>query len=222
MTKARQIYVVGGHRTYSSWMEGTCTNDMKFADLVCFTGGEDIGPSLYGHDPHPRTSFNPARDTEELAEFRKAMDLKKPLIGICRGAQFLCAMAGGKLVQHQPNPSFIHRMNTFNEKSIHVSSAHHQAQFPWDLAEDDYRILGWTVNMLGFHEGEGQKEMVIGRVPNNIEVEDCHYPHIRALCIQSHPEILYNRPSMDDLAFETIEYYRGLLDLHLTAFPNAK
>ncbi len=74
--------------------------------------------------------------------------------------------------------------------------------------------------MHSHHEGEKMEEMVIGKVPNNIEVEDCHYPHISALCIQSHPEMLYNRPSMDALAYNTIEYYRNLLDLHLTEFPN--
>ncbi len=222
MNKDRKIHVVGGAKSYACWMEGTTVNDMKDADLVVFSGGEDVTPELYAHEKHPATQCNPVRDADEVIAWRKAMDMKKPMVGICRGAQFLCVMAGGKLIQHQTNEQFMHRVNTFNEKSIQVTSCHHQAQYPWDLAEDDYRILGWTVGMHPYHEGENRKEMVIGKVPNSIEVEDCHYPHIRALCIQSHPEMMYARPSLDALAYNSIQHYRELLTLHLTEFPNAK
>lgn len=218
----RKIYVVGGQKNYACWMEGNVVDKMEDANLVVFTGGEDVSPELYAHDPHPTTHCNPARDAFEVGEWRKAMDLKKPMVGICRGAQFLCVMAGGKLIQHQPSDQFLHRINTFDERSIQVTSCHHQAQFPWDLADDDYRVLGWTVGMHPFHEGEQRKEMVIGRVPNNIEVEDCHYPHIRALCIQSHPEMHYLRPNWDNHVFQSITHYRELLTTFIEDFPNSK
>lgn len=214
--------MVGGQKSYACWMEGNVVDKMKDADFVVFTGGEDVSPSLYSHDPHPATNTNPERDLYEEKQFQKALELKKPMVGICRGAQFLCVMAGGKLVQHQPSDQFLHRINTFDEKSIQVTSCHHQAQFPWDLADDDYRILGWTVGMLPYHEGEKRKEMVIGRVPNNIEVEDCHYPHIRGLCIQSHPEMHYMRPNWDAHVFQSITHYRELLTTFLEDFPNSK
>lgn len=222
MNKLRQIFVVGHQKDYANWMVGALTDDMHNADLVVFTGGEDVSPDLYSMGQHPTTQSNPERDAREVKAFNKAFQMGKPCVGICRGAQFLCVMAGGQLVQHQDGTGFLHRMNTFNERSIWVSSCHHQAQYPWMLADDDFRVLGWTVDQSKYHEGENKEEMVNGIIPGNIEVEDCHYPHIRALAIQSHPEMLYDRTNWDQDTKKTIQHYRGLLNAFLTDFPNAK
>lgn len=203
-------------------MGGAICEKMADADLVVFTGGEDVSPELYSAEQHPRTSCNPSRDKKEVDEFNKAFALRKPLVGICRGAQFLCVMAGGKLVQHQDCPKFLHRLNTFDERSILVTSCHHQAQHPWNLAEDDFRVLGWTFGQSPYHEGENKEEMVMGSSPDNMEVEDCHYPHIRALCIQSHPEMMYLRPGWDKDVAQSMGYYQELLSSFLNDFPNAK
>ncbi len=219
--KPRKIYIVGGGIGYANWMQGNVVDHMKDADLVVFTGGEDVSPDLYSEGAHPATSNNPERDEYEIEVWREALKMKKPMVGICRGAQFLCVMAGGKLIQHQSSDAFLHRINTFDEKSIEVTSTHHQAQYPWGLADDDYRVLGWTVGMHAFHQGEKCKEMVIGKVPNNIEVEDCHYPHIRALCIQSHPEMLYNNLNRDPNSIKTITHYRDLLTHFIEDFPSS-
>ncbi len=218
----RKIYVVGGDSLYACWMEGVNCDKMDEADLVVFTGGEDVSPELYSAEMHPRTSCNPSRDKKEVDEFNRAFALKKPMVGICRGAQFLCVMAGGELVQHQDNPKFLHRLNTFDERAILVTSTHHQAQYPWKLHENDFRVLGWTIGISPFHEGENREELVNGVSPSNIEVEDCHYPHIRALGIQSHPEMLFLRPGWDKDTEQTIKYYQELLNAFLNDFPNAK
>ena len=44
---SRKIYVVGYGRSYANWMQGEIVPDMKDADLVLFTGGEDISSELY-------------------------------------------------------------------------------------------------------------------------------------------------------------------------------
>ena len=65
----RKIYVVGHQRAYASWMEGELVSDIQDADLVVFTGGEDIDPALYGKYPHKQTWFNRDRDKTEVEFF---------------------------------------------------------------------------------------------------------------------------------------------------------
>ena len=218
----RNIYVVGQDKHYCCWMEGTLVDKMEDANLVVFTGGADVSPEMYGEEKHPRTNCTATRDVDEVIMFRKAMELKIPMVGICRGAQLLCVMAGGKLVQHQDNPKFYHKMKTYDDQDIIVTSTHHQAQYPWGLAEDDFRVLGWTTKISKFHENAEQKEMVDGIVPGDIEVEVCHYPHIRGLGIQSHPETQYQRAAWENWTGGSLKWHRALLTMFLEEFPNAK
>ena len=73
-------------------------------DGLIITGGRDIEPSAYGHDPHPATD-EPARDRDawELALLRAALHRHMPVLGICRGAQILNVALGGTLHQHLPD-----------------------------------------------------------------------------------------------------------------------
>ena len=205
--KKRKIYVVGGSNGYANWMEGELTGKMMEADLVLFTGGEDVTPSLYNEPAHPETYSNIHRDLREKAVFEQAVDLNKHIIGICRGGQFVCVASGGKLVQHQQNPSFMHDIITHDGKTLSISSTHHQAQFPWNMPAtlDNFKILAWTEGISKFHfDGNGQE--IVG---NGIECEIVYYPETKALGIQGHPEMMF------DPEHPTIIYLRDLLDKHM-------
>jgi len=211
----RKIYVVGNSTDYANWMQGKLTKDLEKADLVCFTGGEDVSPNLYGEPKHYTTGCNPDRDQYESQIFKQALALKKPMIGICRGSQFLCVMNGGKLVQHQENKFSMHKFMTIEPSSTagienaiteyEITSTHHQAQYPWNLKEKDYVVLGWTENLSKFHlNGEG-KEIVNGIVPFNQECENVYYPKTKCLGIQGHPEWMSE-------IHPTVKYLQNQLD----------
>src|SRR5438067_2150266 len=71
-------------------------------DGLVIWGGADISPSIYGEPVGPRTGagHEPSfRDRTEMAAVDAAIKVGIPLIGVCRGAQLMCAMSGGKLVQ---------------------------------------------------------------------------------------------------------------------------
>lgn len=60
-------------------------------------GGDDIGAELYGGVPTPDVRIDPARDELELSLLEKALAVRMPILGICRGAQILNVHLGGSL-----------------------------------------------------------------------------------------------------------------------------
>lgn len=72
-------------------------------DGFLFTGGHDVSPSVYGAEPSPLCgACCPARDEMEQVLLKLALEYDKPVLGICRGIQFLNAALGGTLYQHLP------------------------------------------------------------------------------------------------------------------------
>lgn len=81
----RKLFVVGPQVWYADYLRNvTLVNNIEDADLVLFTGGEDINPELYGCECHESTYFTRRRDKEEVAAF-KAMRPDQFALGTCRG-----------------------------------------------------------------------------------------------------------------------------------------
>lgn len=207
--KPRLIYVVGPSNGYANWLQGNLTNNIEKADLVLFTGGEDVSPSLYNQPEHQSTWANPHRDRFEVRMYKRAEELNKHKIGICRGHQFLCAMSGGILIQDQANPRSVHPIETFDGETILITSLHHQAAYPWNMPEDDYKVLAWA-NESPYHKGGNDEELA---PPDGKEIEIILFPKTRSYCIQGHPEMMYgeNHPEVK----KTINYLQNQLNLFL-------
>ncbi len=70
-------------------------------DGLVLTGGADIDPAAYGHEPSPQLGpTEPDRDAWELEVLDAALRLGRPVLAICRGMQLLNVHRGGTLVQH--------------------------------------------------------------------------------------------------------------------------
>ena len=81
----KKIFVVGSALHYANFIENSViTSNIKEADIVLFTGGEDVNPALYGANRHYSTHFNEERDKKEVAIFKKIKPTQLAL-GICRG-----------------------------------------------------------------------------------------------------------------------------------------
>jgi len=188
----KKIYIVGGYYDYINWMDANPCETIEEADALIFCGGEDINPPLYKKKKHPTTYCNLHRDMEEVKIFKEARKLNKPIIGVCRGAQLLCVLAGGYLVQNQENKSFLHKMKTFDGEEIIVSSTHHQGALIRDLPSTNYKVLGWTENHCSYHEGESyDDELIIGKDVDQREMECVFYPKMNSLGFQPHFEMIY-------------------------------
>ncbi len=64
------------------------------------SGGADVYPEWYGKiaDTARCGQFDRYRDTLEIRLIQKAIDLKMPLVGICRGEQIINVSLGGSLI----------------------------------------------------------------------------------------------------------------------------
>lgn len=144
------------------------------AGAVVFGGGTDVDPELYGEtqsiftdDPDIR------RDNWESRVFRRCTILKVPMIGICRGSQFLTVMNGGKLLQHTDHHAGNHHKvkDTASGELIQANSYHHQMMIP-GVSPNHFNLIAIAT---GSREIEGDPEIV-------------WWPDTKCLCIQGHPE----------------------------------
>lgn len=69
-------------------------------DGLVLSGGTDVSPQVYGEQPlDPAWAGDPERDAYERALITAALARRKPILGVCRGAQILNAALGGGLFQ---------------------------------------------------------------------------------------------------------------------------
>lgn len=123
---------------------------VRLCSGILFPGGQDVDPSVYLKKKTPLCGeTSPERDLMERLILEQAMIADKPILGICRGIQFINAALGGTLWQDIPsqNPSEIrhsqkppfnlpsHEVNIcydaplrtlIRKDSISVNSYHHQ------------------------------------------------------------------------------------------------
>ncbi|MCW8888173.1 MAG: gamma-glutamyl-gamma-aminobutyrate hydrolase family protein [Gammaproteobacteria bacterium] len=159
----------------------------RHVDLVMFTGGEDVTPAYYGEERHAKTFHtNPERDHIEALIWKQAKRLGIPCVGICRGAQFLNVMNGGKLIQHVTNHTSNHDIKTTCGHTIQVSSTHHQMMDPTPEAE----IIAWAESLST--EYLGIKDFRPCTDENGVvqEPEVVMYHDNMDLCVQFHPEMM--------------------------------
>jgi putative glutamine amidotransferase len=75
------------------------------ADGLLLTGGDDVEPWRYGETPHPGIDYEllPDRDQLEVGLFEGARRARVPVLGVCRGLQFVNAALGGTLWHDLPS-----------------------------------------------------------------------------------------------------------------------
>lgn len=142
-------------------------------------GGVDICPSMYNK---PRLKYtqhpNDERDRKEKYLVENTIKENRPIIGICRGAQLLCALNGGELYQHSEPTTQCHSIMTRKGLFENVTAGHHQIMMP----KGNHTVYGWNpkftrvwlYNDVSFME-QGLPEVV-------------WWPETKCLAIQPHPE----------------------------------
>lgn len=183
-----KVFVVGPSVGYSRFIENKeLVNNIEEAEVVLFTGGEDINPSLYNKRAHHSTWYTQSRDDFEVENYKKVRE-DQLIVGICRGAQLACALNGGILIQDCNGHGGCRHNITNGVETYEIQSIHHQMMYPWDMPKEDYSILFWSDKKRSkTYEGDGVDPSKVSCEPEIIMFHKKGHP--KTLAIQGHPEM---------------------------------
>jgi len=171
----------------------------KNLDGLVLQGGADISPAAYGEEElRPEWSGDRTRDMYEMELLHEFLEIGKPVLGICRGAQLINVAMGGSLYQDiasQIPESIVHVAEAYDRHAHEITlepggllekrlgniaqrkviSIHHQG----------IRTLGRDLVVEARAAGDGMIEAIRGSGRNFL------------LGLQWHPE--FRRPSDEDV-----------------------
>jgi gamma-glutamyl-gamma-aminobutyrate hydrolase PuuD len=153
------------------------------ADLVVFAGGSDVDPVLYGETRHDTTYFDSKRDEVDMDLFLLCKEQGIPMLGICRGAQFLHVMNGGKLYQDIDGHNGPHSMFDLiaHQHIDRVSSVHHQSVRA-------NVVGGMEIIATAAQSTERHLNAQESKIGEEADIEAFFYRDTCCLGIQGHPE----------------------------------
>lgn len=178
-------------------------------DGLYMTGGEDIVPAYYGEEPHPMLgTVSPSRDQFEIAIARKALDIGKPVLGVCRGCQLLNVAAGGTLYQ-DIHSQLDEQLLQHAQKSPKGHGSHHV-----NVAKDSllYRLTGEGKLLVNSRHHQAVRQIApafrVSALANDGIIEAIESrEHPFALGVQWHPE---NMAAVHDA--DSLKLYQGFID----------
>lgn len=188
-----KVFIIDGNNQYHDMFTKRgfeVTPQFLDADLVVFTGGEDVTPLIYGEE-NTRSYCNFTRDLKDAGFYAIARRMGKPMVGICRGGQFLNVMCDGSMIQHVEGHA-IHGTHSVRDhstnKEYQVTSTHHQMM----LCDPALADIVATASIVG-----------------EFDQEVLYYRDGNCLCFQPHPEFP-NYPECTDYFFSLLSDYLGI------------
>ena len=187
----------------------------RVLDGLVLQGGADVSPSSYGEQPlRDEWAGDRVRDVYEIELLHEFVEARKPVLGICRGAQLINVAFGGSLYQDVATqlPEAQRHVTDDYEKHLHevrfapgsrlarlyggierprVTSIHHQS----------IKALGRGLKAEAWSEPDGVVEAVRGEGPGYV------------FAVQWHPEFHHagNQAALDcaPILEEFLEAARG-------------
>ena len=165
---------------------------VSVCDGFLFTGGHDVSPELYGEEKLLQCGkCSPERDRMETVLLHEILCADKPLLGICRGIQFLNAALGGTLYQDIP-------------VQVKPKTEHHQTP-PYDIPVHEvwikegtalYDLLGTPrIKVNSYHHQaikDLSSQLKVMAVSEDGLIEGVYMPEKKFIwAVQWHPEFSY-------------------------------
>lgn len=182
--------------------------DFRHCDGYIISGGADIDPSCYGQENTASINIEPARDALEQAVITHALKEKKPLMGICRGAQMINITQGGTLYQNAQNfygnfvPSESVFRKVFSRRKIRMI----KKGILYELAGKSTYLSVNSIHHQAIHQVGKQLKVVAlddDDIIQAIEIKDSD--GIFIVGVQWHPELMLYRTFHRSL-FSTLIY----------------
>ncbi|MCL2336406.1 MAG: gamma-glutamyl-gamma-aminobutyrate hydrolase family protein [Firmicutes bacterium] len=176
-------------------------NDSIDPDIILSTvhglmlpGGEDIEPGLFGEEPWPENgTIDPERDVFEIALAARALQLKMPLLGICRGIQVMNVAGGGSVCQdiaRVVDRSYKHSQQAPRWHVTHNIKIETKSTLFGILGQETLRVNSFHHQMVGkLAPGFIISAYSADGVVEGIEMPDDFF----CIGVQFHPENLYRR-----------------------------
>jgi putative glutamine amidotransferase len=166
---------------------------LSIIDGVLLSGGGDVDPKAYGIINDDRsTSIDPDRDREEFVLVERAIELKKPFLGICRGLQVINVVLGGTLYTNLPG-QYSKKINHRQAASEQLGLTSHKVRIVQGSRLED--ILGTRKLFVNSRHHQGIKRLADKLIasayaPDNL-IEAIEIPdHPFGIAVQWHPENL--------------------------------
>ncbi len=145
---------------------------------IILSGGNDVDPLMYGSRRTEGLSLALKRDRIEKAMLEYAVSHHLPVLGVCRGMQFINAYFGGKIID-------------FREKGIcHPAGKEHPHSV---IIMQNQESLGKEAKVNSYHnqgltEKELSSQLRAFAVSAEGIVEGFYYPSLPIVGVQWHPE----------------------------------
>ena len=163
-------------------------------DGLLLSGGADIEPTLYGDVVKGFCGpIQVRRDAQEMVLLKGAFAKKMPILGICRGLQFMNVGFGGTMYQDLPTEKGIYHSINVAERNHPI----HTVKFSGGMIRD---IMGVDELGTNSYHHQGLKDIaangtVTGMTADgNVEVVEFSGGHPFTIGVQWHPEMMYDSP----------------------------
>ncbi len=164
---------------------------LKIVDALILSGGHDVSPYLYNEENHPKLGETlELRDRVEYLLIKKAIEFKKPILGICRGLQLLNVYFGGTLHQDLSLSSASLRHSSPMEPTFlehHVEIKKDSTLFEW-LKESKIKVNSFHHQIIK----DLAKEFTISALASDGVIEAFESKELNIYAVQWHPEMLYD------------------------------
>jgi len=136
---------------------------------IVLSGGNSINPELYGGKITDEKDISKERDATEKKLLEIAVKNKLPVLGICRGMQFINVFFGGKLKKVENHVKVNHKVNFID------------TSFGNSAETNSYHGFGLTKELLS-------KELSLIAESEDGIVEALYHPSLPIAGIEWHPE----------------------------------
>lgn len=176
--------------------EEVIKEQIKNIDGLLLSGGHDVDPMFYDEEPSQKLGETfPERDIFDMKLIKYALEMKKPIMGVCRGMQMINVYFGGSLYQ---DLSFIDGCTIKHVQGHTPSLATHTANITEGTKLET--ILGTNKTLINsFHHlaaKEIGKGLVVSARALDGVVEAIEHESEFVIGTQWHPEMMAQKDEM--------------------------
>lgn len=181
------------------------TERLAEADGLLIPGSEqDINPKLWGEKDICSNDVNDELDKVQWRLLELAGEQGKPVLGVCRGMQFMNVFCGGSLIQDLPFASE-HRMETPDR---YHNMYHREGSFMYDLFGPESEVNSLHHQGVG-RIGDGFEAVSLWNDGEDSVVEAIFHEERKLLGVQWHPErmVRFGNESQQEDGRKLLKYF---------------